>query len=248
MLVRYLKPYLLQSLVALGMLALYKLFPNSGLEYSWTALPAIIGAIGTGYGMYSQNKASQQQKDLIKSQKDIFNRTAPTADQYFQQSQQAIAPTLSYYTGLMSNPREATAPEQNRLGGMYAGQVSNARSQYGRGGFGPAAAENLRGQYRATNESIIQQARPQAAGALGQLGTGLGSLGYQGYGLGAGILGNVFSQGLAARQQEINLGGQLGQGLYNAYNNYLLQRSLQQPGTTTTTTTTGTGAGAGVGH
>ena len=198
-------------------------------------IPLIAAAVGTAGSMYSQNKARQQQSNLTKQQQALAGQIAPGANNFLQQGQQAIGPALNYYTGVLNNPREATAPEQNRISSLYAGQAANVRNQTPRGGYGPSAAGNLRNQEMGAQEGVIQQGRPMAAGALSQMGTNLSSLGYQGYGLGANILGNVFNQGLASREQQFNQGSQLGSGLFNAYQGYLLSRSLQNPGTSSDT-------------
>jgi hypothetical protein len=193
-------------------------------------IPLIAAAVGVGGAAYSANKARQQQSDAMKKQAAYAGQITPGANQFLQQGQGAIGQGLNYYASMLNNPRESTAPEQNRISSMYAGQANNVRNQYPRGGFGPAAAGNLRNQERSSQESVIQNGRPMAAGALSNLGMGAAGLGYQGYGLGSGILGNVFNQGLAAREQQFNQGSQLGSGLFNAYQGYLLSRSLTGPG------------------
>lgn len=193
-------------------------------------IPLIAAAVGTGGAMYSANKQRQQQSNLLKQQQSYANKITPGADSFLQQGQGAIGQGLNYYSSMLNNPREATAPEQNRISSMYAGQAANVRNQYPRGGFGPAAAGNLRTQERGAQENVIQQGRPMAAGALSNLGMGAAGLGYQGYGMGSGILGNVFNQGLAAREQQFSQGSQLGSGLFNAYQGYLLSRAVPQPG------------------
>ncbi len=196
-------------------------------------VPLVISAASALYSGYQQNKARQKQDEQMKAQTGMQQEITPYAKSFMSQGSQALGPTLSYYTGMLANPREATAPEQNRINGLYAGQATNVRNQFPRGGYGPAAAENLRGQQRAVTENIIQQGRPMAAGALGNLGTSLAGLGLQGYGMGSGMISNVFQQGLAARNQAMQVGQGVGSGLFNAYQSYLLNRSLQQPGTTT---------------
>jgi hypothetical protein len=193
-------------------------------------IPLIAAAVGTGASMYSANKQRQQQGNLTKQQQALAGQITPGAGQLLQQGQGAIGQGMNYYSSMLNNPREATAPEQNRISSMYAGQAANVRNQYPRGGFGPAAAAGLRSQEMAAQQAPIQNARPMAAGALSNLGMGAAGLGMQGYGMGAGILGNVFNQGLAAREQQFNQGSQLGGGLFNAYQGYLLSRSLQGPG------------------
>lgn len=213
-------------------LALNSFYPtNAGVKTAGPVvpfIPLIAAAVGTGGALYAQNKARQQQDDLMKQQKAAAGPSMELGKGFLEQSKEAFSPAMSYYTGLLNNPREATAPEQNRIGTLYQGQANTVRNQYPRGGYGPSAAENMRSQYRAANEGVIQNARPQAAGALANMGGALGQLGFQGYGLGSGILGNVFNQGLAARQMSFNQGAALGQGLYNAYNSYLLNRASQQ--------------------
>lgn len=200
-------------------------------------IPLIAAAVGTAGSMYSQNKARQQQGNLTKQEQAMAGQVTPGANQFLQQGQQAIGPALNYYTGVLNNPREATAPEQNRISSLYAGQAANVRNQTPRGGYGPSAAGNLRNQEMGAQANVIQQGRPMAAGALSQLGTNLSSLGYQGYGLGANILGNVFNQGLASREQQYQQGAGLGSGLFNAYQGYLLSKALTGPGNSNTGST-----------
>lgn len=193
-------------------------------------IPLIAAAVGTGGALYASNKANQQAKNQQKQQQALANQAQQSSQGFMQQGQQALGPALNYYTGMLNNPREATAPEQNRISSLYAGQAANVRNQSPRGGYGPSAAGNLRNQQNAAQEGVIQQGRPAAASALSNLGMGLSGLGYQGSGQSAGILGNVFNQGLASREQQFNQGSQLGSGLFNAYQGYLLSRSLNGPG------------------
>jgi hypothetical protein len=80
-----------------------------------------------------------------------------------------------------------------------------------------------------------------AASALSSMGQGLSGLGMQGYGMGSGILGNVFNQGLAAREQQFNQGSQIGQGLFNAYQAYLFSRATGNDNSQTLPTSSGQG-------
>lgn len=194
-------------------------------------IPLIAAAVGTGGAMYSANKSRQQQKDQLKAQSALAGQVTPGATDFLHQGQGAIGQGLNYYSSMLNDPRSASAPEQNRISSMYAGQAANVRNQYPRGGYGLSAATNLRGQERAAQEGVIQQGRPMAAQGLSNLGMGAAGLGYQGMGLGANILGNVFNQGLASREQQFSQGSQLGSGLFNAYQGYLLTRATQNPGT-----------------
>jgi len=193
-------------------------------------VPAVISLVGGIYSAHQANKARQQEGDIMKQQLGLQKETQPWAKQFLGQSGQALGPALSYYTGMLANPREATAPEQNRVSSLYAGSAASAMQNGPRGAYGPAAAEGIRNQHRSALEGIIQQGRPMAANALSGLGSNLAGLGFQGYGLGAGILGNVFNQGLQARNQQFQQGSAVGSGLFNAYNSYLLSQSMRQPG------------------
>lgn len=193
-------------------------------------IPLIAAAVGTGGAMYAANKSKQAQSDAMKKQAALAGQITPGAGNFLQQGSGAIGQGLNYYASMLNNPREATAPEQNRISSMYAGQAANVRNQYPRGGYGLSAAGNLRNQEHAAQEGVIQQGRPMAAQALSNLGMGTAGLGYQGMGLGSGVLGNVFNRGLASREQQFNQGSQLGSGLFNAYQGYLLSRSLSGPG------------------
>jgi hypothetical protein len=209
------------------------------------AIPAIVSAGSALYGAYSANKARQKQDELNKSQQAIQAQVTPQAKNYMNQSQEAIGPALSYYTNNLNNTREATAPEQNRIGALYAGQAAAARNSAPRGYLGAGAAENVRNQQRQATEGVIQNARPAAAGALATMGGNLGQLGMQGYGLGSGILSNVFNQGLAARQQTYQQGMGMGGSLWNAYQYYMLNRANNPGGTTDQTGTAGMYGGMG---
>lgn len=215
-------------------LALNSFYPtNAGVKTAGPVvpfIPLIAAAVGTGGALYAQNKARQQQNDMMKKQEAAVGPSMEAGKGFLEQSKGAFGPALNYYAGMLSNPREATAPEQNRIGTLYQGQAANVRNQFARGGYGASAAESLRGQQRAANEGVIQNARPMAAGAMANMGGALGQLGFQGMGLGSGILGNVFNQGLEARRMNFNQGAALGSGLYNAYNSYLMNRATQQPG------------------
>lgn len=190
------------------------------------AVPAIVSVASALYSGYQQNKARQKQDELMKNEQKIQDQEVhPASKEFLGQSQQAFGPALSYYSSMLNNPREATAPEQNRVNSLYAGSATAARNMHPRGGYGPSTAENVRSQQRQANESIIQNARPMAAGSLANMGGALGQLGMQGYGLGTGILGNVFNQGLQARQQAFQTGQAAGGAFFNAYNQYLMNRA-----------------------
>lgn len=234
MLPKCLRPYILQALMAVAVVCLGHLYPNSEVLQAGPVtpfIPMIISALGTGYGIYNSERQNRAQRQQMQQQQGVSRETMDVGRGFLGQSERAFGPALSYYTGLMGNPREATASEQNRIGTLYSGQAQNARNQFPRGGYGVTQAENLRGQQRAANEGVIQQARPMAAGALANMGGGLGQLGMQGFGLGAGIMGNVFNQGMMVRQQGFNEGSAMGQGLFNAYNQYLLNRANTSPST-----------------
>lgn len=197
-------------------------------------IPLIAAAVGTGGALYAQNRAGKQQRELLQQQQGVGKETMAQGRQFLGQAQQAFGPALGYYSSILADPRSATAPEQNRIGTLYQGQAQTARNQFQRGGYGPSQAEAVRGQQRAANEEVIQRGRPMAAGALANIGGGLGQLGMQGFGLGSGIMGNVFNQGLMARQQSFNEGSAMGQGLFNAYNQYLMGRATQAPASSNT--------------
>lgn len=205
------------------------------------AIPAAIGAVSAWVGHKDAKSAQNQQNQLMQQQQSIAGQAVPYAQQFMKQAESGIGPSMNYYTSMLANPREATAPEQNRINALYAGQGSTVRNMYPRGGYGPAAAENMRSQQRAATENTIQMGRPMAAQALGNLGANVAGLGFQGFGLGAGVLGNVFNQGLAARQQNFSQGQQMGQGLFNAYQAYLLSRASGSASTPSTLPTTGMG-------
>lgn len=194
------------------------------------AIPAIVAVGSALYGAHQQNKARQKQDDLTKKELANQQEVQGYGKNLLNQGQQGIGPSLNYYTSMLANPRESTAPEQNRISSLYAGQAANVRNQSPRGGYSLGAAESMRGQQRSAQEGVIQQGRPMAASALSNMSMGLSGLGMQGYGMGSGILGNVFNQGLAAREQQFNQGSQIGQGLFNAYQGYLLNRATNTPG------------------
>lgn len=186
-------------------------------------IPAVVAA---GASMYEAHQQRKQQSQLSRQQLELANQGRQTGQGFINQGQQAIGPALSYYTSMLANPREATAPEQNRISGMYAGSVANALNMGPRGGmFGPSQAANIGQQERQAQQGVIQQGRPMAANALSSLGTQLSGLGLQSQGLGAGIYGNVFNQGLQANQQQYQQGAGLGSALFNAYQMYLLNRA-----------------------
>lgn len=190
--------------------------------------PIVAAVVGVAYSAYAANKQKQQQADLAKKQAALAAPAADAGKQLLGQGQQAISPALNYYTSMMANPREATAPEQNRIAGMYSGSVQNALNQGPRGGaFGPSTAGNIWGQEKAQQGQVIQNARPQAANSLSSMGQGLTSSGMQGLGMGAGIYGSVFNQGLNANNQQYQQGMGAGNSLFNAYQQYLMNQSAQ---------------------
>ena len=191
------------------------------------AIPAAVGLVGSYLQHRDSKSAANNTNALASQQLQMAQQAIPQANQFLSQANQALGPSMSYYTSMLANPREATAPEQNRISGLYSGQASTVRNMYPRGGYGPTGAENLRNQQRQATENVIQTGRPMAAQGLANIGTNLAGLGFQGYGLGSGILSNVFQQGLQNRQQQFSQGAALGSGLFNAYNAYLLSRATQ---------------------
>lgn len=195
-----------------------------------SAITAIYGAVSS---RNAAKKSLKQQKDAQKQQQDIYNQAVPSAKDYLAQSKQAINPTLNYYTSLLGGNRyamqEAMAPELNALGHQFAGSAGAASSLYPRSGQGPSAAGKAREGYNAAVNDTMFQARPMAASALGSLGTGLAGLGYQGLGLGAGASTNIFNTGMQGRAEQGQYGQQAGQGLFNAYQAYLMSRGMASP-------------------
>lgn len=204
------------------------------------AVPLVASVIATAVAKHESDKAQAQQKQISKQQQDIANQAIPFGKQFMGQAQEALSPTLSYYTSLLSGNRALTqatmAPELNNIAHQYAGRAAATSGLYPRGGATPSAAENVRNQYSSDVNNTLFQARPMAAQALGGLGTNLANLGFQGYGLGSGVLNNVFSQGLAARNQQFQQGSALGGGIFNAYQAYLLNRANNPSGGGNTTT------------
>jgi hypothetical protein len=196
-------------------------------------LPLIATAVGVGGSAYLANKNKQTQGDLLKKQQGIAQPATTSGQQLTGMGTSAIGQGLNYYASRMANPAQATAPEQNQVSNLYSGQAANIRNQYGRGGFGPTQAQTTANQSMAVRQGIIQQAPGQAAAGLSGLGTQATSLGYQGQGLGAGIYGNVFQQGLTANQQGYNQMSGAGNALFQAYQQYLLQKAAQPPGQST---------------
>ena len=204
--------------------------------------PLVISALGAVYAGHEANKQRQLQHDQMKKQEELLKPAAESGKLYTQQAQSAIGPTLNYYTTLLSGNRsamqEAMAPELNSIAKSYAGSAAATRGLYPRGGTSPSAAGNLRYQELGDINNTLYKARPMAANALGSLGTNLAGLGYQGLGLSAGISSNIFNQGMQARQQQFGEGQAAGQGLFNAYQAYLLSRSMSGGGS-------GSGGGGG---
>ncbi len=194
------------------------------------AIPALIGAASTVYGAHEAQKQEEKNRGLMGQGQNLYAGVHSAGNQLLGQGQQGIGSGLNYYTGMLTDPRAATAPEQNRISSMFAGQANNVRNMYPRGGFGPSAAMNLRNQEMGARENVVQQGRPMAAQALTGLGTNAASMGLQAYGMGGGMLNNIMNAGLNANQQQYQQGQGLGSGLFNAYQAYQLGQAFNGPG------------------
>jgi hypothetical protein len=179
-------------------------------------------AVGNGRNRKQQQKQFDQTR---KDQQALLGRTTPAGDAYLKQSQEAIQPSIDYYSSLLRGNRgdiqNTLAPELNRIASQYRGAYQTAREQMGRGGMSAAQASNLPFQQAGAENNLIFGARPQAAQALAAMGPSLGSLGLNAYGLSSNIQNNVANQGMMARQYQDQQNAALGQGLWNTYQSYL---------------------------
>lgn len=206
---------------------------------------AVYGAISSHHAATEADKA---RKRTEAQQKDIYGQLKPTADQYTAMGKSALSPTLNYYMSLLGGNRyamnEALAPELNAIGEQFQGSATNSHNLYGRGGGGPSQAQNVRDKYNSAVTNTTLGARPGAASALGGLGVNLANLGYQGYGQGVNTSNSIFQNGMQGRQEQYNYGKDAGQGLFNAYQAYMLTHGGNATAGTPGMDKSGVGGGA----
>jgi hypothetical protein len=183
------------------------------------------------YGAYSAKKAGDEQKKQLRRQNAMGNEAAGMGRNFYNQSQQAYGPAMNHYRQLASaNPlavREAIAPEMNAMTDQYRNAYNSARTLHGRGGMSANQASQMPFDLAGKQTNMMYSARNNAAQQLAGMGGQLGGLGFQGFGMGAGIHQNLFQNTLAARQQQYQEGAGAGESLFNAYQNWVQNRPDQ---------------------
>lgn len=191
-------------------------------------MAAAIPVITAAYGIYAGERANKQQNKYLKSQQRTANEAMGMGRNYYNQSQRAFGPALNHYQSLMSgNPlavREAMAPELNNLAGQYRNSYNSVRNLFGRGGMLAAQNSNMPFDLAGKQTNMMYQARNDAAGKLAGMGGQLGQLGLSAFGQGSAGQMGMFSNDLAARNQQYQMGSDAGSSLFSAYQNWMQNR------------------------
>ncbi len=164
-------------------------------------------------------------------EQQVLNKDAASQNLGFQTGQNligmgtgAVQQPINYWSSILSGNRgmmtSALAPEISQIGQGYqqAGRTSQALMP--RGGPSAEVLGNMPFQQQRDVSTLFQQARPQAAGALANLGTGL-------LGQGANALYASTAAGRDILQQQQNLrlqqqqrGTQIGAGRFSMFQQY----------------------------
>lgn len=215
------------------------------------AVPALIGAAGSiGGALLSKSgssqapalsaEAKQAQTGLLGNMgtaQNYQNLLQPYMTSFYNQAQQGIASPMDYYAKLLSGDRaamtQAIAPEAQAIGSNYATAARTAQTTMPRGGYASTTMANLPFMQANSINTLLQQLRPQAAAAMGNLALGAGQLGTSAGGnmlnalglsnqAGQGVLGtgtqqqgNLMNYQMGQQQNQYQFGQNLGQTLSN---------------------------------
>jgi hypothetical protein len=184
------------------------------------AIPFAATAIG---GLFGNRKtdAEKQMEALAGQQSQLARTISDIAGKNFSMAQPALAKAMSYYQTLATGNRGAVngllAPQYGQVTDYYRGAEKGIESRSPAGPQRERAIAELYRQKAGQLGMMPMQARSDAVGKLGEMGTSLNQSGLQGYGLSAAAL-NSSGQNLGqlaqmqqGRQQGwVNFGSQLG--------------------------------------
>ena len=191
-------------------------------------IPALIGAAGSIGGALlgkatSSSKAPELSAEAKQAQTGLLgnmgtaqnyqNLLQPYMTSFYNTAQQGIASPMDYYAKILSGDKaamtQAIAPEAQAIGSNYATAARTAQTTMPRGGYASTTMANLPFMQANSINTLLQQLRPQAAAAMGNLALGAGQLGTSAGGnmLNALQLSNQAGQGVlgTGTQQQGNL-------------------------------------------
>lgn len=135
-----------------------------------------------------------------------------------------IQPVLNYWSSILSGNRgqmtSAMAPEISRIGQGYQTAANTSAALQPRGGPGASFMSELPFQQQRDVSTLLQQARPQAAGALGGLGGGILGQGANALYASTAAGQNILQQQEAMRKLEAERGKSVGGGLFDIFTKY----------------------------
>lgn len=155
-----------------------------------------LGLAGSLFGGMMGGKMPQAQKDALNAQASLMrtqqgalqqgintatNTVIPTGQNWMDMASTAINPAANYWSSILSGDRntmtQALSPEITQLTSGNTAAINNANQFMPRGGARSQTLANVPFTQAQQIGNLFATLRPQAATALGQLGTTEGSIG-----------------------------------------------------------------------
>src|SRR5262245_52347643 len=212
-----------------------------------------------------QNQVFQQQLEAGRLGMDTARQLLPQGQNLLTMGAQQMQSPMNYWSSILSGNRglatSALAPEISRIGQGYQTAANTSAALMPRGG--PSAAFNAELPFAQQRDvsSLLQSARPAAAGSLLGAAQNIGGLGSSLLGSGiSAIYGatqagrDIISQQQAAQEAAAKRGEKIGTGLFGLINQYgmpALDKIFKKTpggGGTIGTGTLGTGTDVGPGY
>lgn len=188
------------------------------------AAPAIGAGVGLGaswLGSKIAGRRSPEEQQALGLSNQAQQQGINTGSQLMSLAPKTYGPVIDYYSRLLSGNRgemtQALAPEINQIGEGYGAQTQAAANLMPRGGGRATMLQNLPYQQTRDVQSLMQTARPQAAGGLLQAGNAAVGQGIQALYGSTGAGQTILQNEAARRKADRELGGQLGQGIYSLF-------------------------------
>jgi hypothetical protein len=196
------------------------------------AIPAIIGAAGAiGGGLLANRKSSQEkealsaQSDLAKTESEAQKFGTSSAQQLLPQATASLGATERYYAPLLSGNRqsmlEAVAPEANTIISQYDTAKRAAAEFAPRGGGRTTTLAELPFSESGAITNLLNQVRPNAAGATADIGKTYGALASSLLSRNTGAASSLLNYSLASRGQSYGMAEQMGGSIGSLLYNYL---------------------------
>ena len=144
----------------------------------------------------------------------------------------AVQQPLNYWANILSGNKglatSALAPDISRIGQGYQQAASTSAALMPRGGPRADVLANMPFQQQRDVSTLFQQARPQAASQLGQLGSGLIGQGTNALYASTAAGRDILQQQEALRQTEAERGKGVGAGLFSQFQQFGLPAIKQK--------------------